>query len=55
MEKKLKIEAVIKDDDIFFTIERSKEMTLIEILGLLNHIGIEVAESIKQKFKAVKF
>lgn len=50
--KKLNIEAVLNDEgDIVFTIQRTKDLTLIEILGLLEHIKFEVAETIKKKFK----
>ena len=49
--KKLKIEAVINEGDTGFTIQRSKDLSIIEILGLLEHIKTEVAKTMENKFK----
>lgn len=54
MKKKLQIQAQVDGEDIAFTIERSPDLTLLEILGLLEHISFEIADSIEKKVKVTQ-
>ena len=52
--KKLKIDAGIEGDEIFFTIQRSKGLSLLEILGLLKHISNQINDTLKVRMKITK-
>lgn len=55
MTKKINIEAKIDEEgNVFFSIQRSEDITPIEIMGLIEHINFELADSLKKKFKAAK-
>ena len=51
--KKIKIVAQIDEDDISFSVQKSKDTNLIDILGLLNVITNEVRQALENKFKIV--
>jgi len=51
MTKKLKIEALMNEDQLAFTIHKSKSMSLVEILGALEVISSEVEKSLKEKLR----
>jgi|TARA_B100001971_G_C18020418_1_gene447081 hypothetical protein len=54
MSKKIEIKAKIIDDEVGFTISKTKEISNIEILGILEMIIHEVEMSLKNKIKVSK-
>lgn len=52
--KKIKIVAQINEDEVGFSIQKSNDMSLVEILGLLKVITNEVMETLQNKIKISK-
>jgi len=52
--KKIKIVASIVEDKIAFSVQKSKEISLVEIIGLLNVITNEIRQNLQDKLKISK-
>ena len=52
--KKIKIVATIVEDKIAFSVQKSKEISLVEIIGLLNVITNEIRQNLQNKLKISK-
>ena len=52
--KKIKIVASIVEDKIAFSVQKSKEISLVEIIGLLNVITNEIRQNLQNKIKISK-
>lgn len=52
--KKIKIVASIVEDKIAFSVQKSKEISLVEIIGLLKVITDEVKQDLQNKIKISK-
>jgi len=52
--KKIKIIASIVEDKIAFSVQKSKEISLVEIIGLLNVITNEIRQNLQNKIKISK-
>ncbi len=49
--KKIKIVAQINGDEVAFSIQKSKDTSLIDILGTLDVITAEVRQNLKNKMR----
>ena len=52
--KKIKIIASIVEDKIAFSVQKSKDISLVEIIGLLKIISDEVKQNLENKLKISK-
>jgi len=52
--KKINIIASIDGDKVAFSVQKSKEISLVEIIGLLNVITNEIRQNLQNKLKISK-